>query len=563
MSEILGVLFAILVATLVIPKFADFQRTSNDNTRAAITAQQQKQIYTAGSTYIQQNAVVLQAAASPTVPATITVAMLQVPGIDLLPPSFAAVNPYGQTWQIQVLEPTANNLQALVYATGGTPIQDKQAGKIAAIVGASGGLIPLNDSGIYAGGAANAFGTSSGWTIPTANYTAITGGTPAALLSFNNGQLVSNYLYRNAVPGQPQLNKMGTSLDMAGNNLNNAGQVNTGVLTTTGNANVGGTLGIAGNATVGGALGVVGNMTAGGVTTTGLTNTGKLQVNDVVIETAPCSPNGLVAKDSTGFLLSCQLGLWKRAVKAPNSYRYMFTSSQTWTVPVGVASAFVTMAGGGGSGYGWRVSQSYNTGPSGGYVFSQPVNLIPGETLQVTVGKGGISYQPYATTEVVAGTPYFVYTNPAGDNGLAGYPGESSLLVSPSMGTLMRCDGGSGASSGRIDNFSGSIVAGNMGGGNNASGYGATFSPHRVAAGPYATMDGAGACGPSSYGIGNYGSLSYNVTSGVYPGGKTPFGYGSGGDVQVWGCYVSQTYIGLCVFPVPARDGVVFIDVLY
>ena len=611
MSEILGVLFAILVGTLVIPKFADFQRTSNDNTRAAITAQQQKQLYTASTTYIQQNAVAVQGVATPTVPATITVAMLQAAGVDLLPASFSAVNPYGQTWQIQVLEPTANNLQALVFATGGTAIQDKQAGKIAAIVGASGGLIPLNDSGIYAGGAANAVGTASGWTIPTANYTTITGGTPAALLTFNNGQMTSNYLYRNAVPGQPQLNTMNTPLLMGAGTV----QVTSGACTA---ADLGKLARDAGGKvlmcdgvawkTQGSAFWqdpvatyaalpacsganaaqtrIVSTPTLGagpraytcsGATWTALTlddngnmsipgtvTAGKLQVNDVVVETAACAPNGLVAKDSTGFLLSCQTGSWKKAVKAPNAYRYMFTSSQAWTVPIGVASAFVTMAGGGGSGYGWRVISSYTTGHSGGYVFSQPINLIPGEVLQITVGRGGVSFPTIQSSTPIPGYPaYRVYTNPPGDDGLSGYPGESSILTSPSLGTLLRCDGGSGASAGRIDGYGGGKVAGNYDGATNYSGTSPIIAPNRVAAGPYANSGWAGACGPASYGVGNGGTNSYNVISGYYSGGATPFGYGSGGGVGITGCYVTTTFIGTCINPYPGRDGVVFIDVLY
>lgn len=221
MSEVMGVLFAILVGIMVIPKFADYQTASNNNTRAAVTAQQQKQLIAAATTYVQQNSGAVQAIATPTTPAVITVAMMQAAGVDLLPASFSATNPYGQTWQVEVLEPTAGNLQALVMSTGGTTLTDAQSTKIAAIVGAAGGFIPQNDSGIYPSAAANAYGSFAGWTIPTTNYTGVTGGHLAALLTFNNGQLVSNYLYRNAVPGQPQLNTMNTALNMGGNSITN------------------------------------------------------------------------------------------------------------------------------------------------------------------------------------------------------------------------------------------------------------------------------------------------------------------------------------------------------
>lgn len=226
MSEILGVLFAVFVGIIMIPNLMGFAQSSNDNIRNAVTAQQQKELLAAATIYNKQNALVLQSLATPTTPVTITVAMLQAPDVKLLPASFSAVNPYSQTWQVQVMQPSPAVLQALVMSTGGQAIPDKHAAKIAAIVGASGGFIPKNDSGTYPGGSANAYGAFSGWQVSTANYTSVSGGHPAALLTVSNGQVVSNYLYRNAVPGQPQLNQMNTALGMAGNDINSAGTVN-------------------------------------------------------------------------------------------------------------------------------------------------------------------------------------------------------------------------------------------------------------------------------------------------------------------------------------------------
>lgn len=242
----------------------------------------------------------------------------------------------------------------------------------------------------------------------------------------------------------------------------------------------------------------------------------------------------------------------------------MFISTQSWTVPAGVSSAFVTMAAGGGSGLGWRVSSTYITGASGGYVFSQPVNFIAGEVIQVVVGQGGQAFAPYDTGIPVASNPrYHVQANPPGDDGLGGYPGTASKLVSPSRGTLLECDGGSGATSGGIDNYSGSLVAGNVSGATIGSGLPNYSAPNRMAAGPYASAGGPGACGPANYGVGNVGTTSWNMSSGNHTGGSTPFGYGSGGDVGVFSCYVNTTDMGTCISPSPGRSGVVFIDVLY
>ena len=455
--------------------------------------------------------------------------MLQA--VNLLDGSFSATNAFGQTWQTQVLQPSAGNLQAVVMSYGGTAMSDKIASKIAGLVGAQGGFIPKNDSGIYAAG--TAYGSFGGWIASTANYGSISGGHLAALLAFNNGQLTSNYLYRNAVPGQPQLNRMGTALDMGGNNLNNAGTVTT-----------------------------AGRITAGEY----------IQFQGVATVDTACPPgssSGLTGKDSTGLLLSCQSGVWKRAVKAPNMYRYVFTTSQSWTVPAGVTSAFVTMAGGGGSALGWRFGSQYQTGHSGGFVFSAPVNLVAGETLSVVVGAGGMGFSPVNTGVPVTAYPqYSVWAPPAGDDGLGGYPGGASKLISPSAGVLLECDGGSGATTYVVDSLSGSVWIPGPQTGAYAYGIGTIPTPNRVASGPYTRANGPGACGTSNYGLGNTGASFYagattSLPSGNTPGALTPFGYGSGGGINVTGCYVSTTQIGVCVSNAYGRDGVVMIDVLY
>lgn len=504
MSEVLGVLFAIIVGLTFIPKLSTVSQAASDNTRAASTAQQQLKLIDVGSDYIKKYSTNLQSVATSTSPAIITVPMLQA--VNLLDGSFNAINPYGQTWQIAVLQPSPGNLQALVMSYGGTAMSDMTASKIAGLVGQPGGIIPKNDSGIYPGGAGTAYGSWGGWNQSTANYPSISGGHLAALLNFNNGQLGSNYLYRNAVPGQQQLNTMNTPVIYGP-----------------------------------GAIGTLNQ---------------------------PCSPVGSFGRDTMGASLSCQgtdpNGKWQKASTSPNMYRYVFTASTSWTVPTGVKSAFVTMAGGGSSGAGWRVVSSYISGNSGGYVFSQPVNLVAGETMQVVVGQGGVGYGPVDSGVVDTSTGYDIYVAPSGDDGLGGYPGTATQLISPSMGTLLECDGGSGPWFGGMDWYdSNSPVASNLPGGRQGSGRPNYATPNRAASGPYATANGPGACGPNGYGIGNSGTWSYTMSSGSYPGGNTPFGYGSGAPVGVFGCRVAQGTQGTCVWGGTGRNGVVMIDVLY
>jgi len=312
------------------------------------------------------------------------------------------------------------------------------------------------------------------------------------------------------------------------------------------------------------------NIKNAGAVNTDSTVTGTLEVTGLAVEGAPCSKLGLIASNNSGKLLACNGSTWGKATDMPNAYRYLFTATTAWTVPKGVKSALVTMAGGGGSGAGWRISNSYYTGHSGGYIFSQPINLVEGETLQVIVGKGAPAYTAVNSGTLASpGYPYYIYVPPSGDDGLGGYPGAASMLISPSAGKLMECDGGSGVSYFGVNSYDGFPVPGGSGGAVVGGSLPPYPAPNRLAAGPYATMDGPGACGASNYGIGNRGTASYatsgsaSVPSGSFGGGKTPFGYGSGGDVNISGCYVASTTIGVCVSPAPGRDGVVMIDVLY
>lgn len=359
MGPMLGVMFAALIGLMAVPTFTGYLKSNQDNITAAAVAEHQTEFNAAVEAYVKQNSVALQSVADATTPATITVAMLQAPGVDLLPAGFNPVNIFGQTWQAQVLEPTVGNLQVLTYSVGGEALPDAKASKIASLVKPSGGIIPRNDSGLYAGGSAVAQGAYGKWTVSTANYGSITGGHLASLITLNSGQLGSNYLYRNAVPGQPQLNQMNTPLIMSAVQTSGTACTTTGAIAQDGNGTLlscqSGTWQQQGSAywkdpvntfatlptcntssawqtrivrtpTVGTepraytctgtawiALAVNDN---GNLTVNGTATVGKLQINDVVVENSACSPNGLVARDSVGLILSCQSGIWKMAGKS-------------------------------------------------------------------------------------------------------------------------------------------------------------------------------------------------------------------------------------------------------
>lgn len=177
---------------------------------------------------------------------TVTPATLIADGY--LPDGFSDESPYGQNYRVLIrqVSPTVNDI--IVVTTGGQDIDDGSLGRIATLAGAQGGFI--------ADGSTTITGTFGGWTSTTAIW-AVTGTTPqeghlAATLGFDTRALAADYLYRGAIPGQPEANTMRTDLDMGTtNDINNADDVNSRAVTTTENVTAGTTVAAADEVTAG------------------------------------------------------------------------------------------------------------------------------------------------------------------------------------------------------------------------------------------------------------------------------------------------------------------------
>ncbi|QHD04545.1 shufflon system plasmid conjugative transfer pilus tip adhesin PilV [Pseudomonas sp. R76] len=340
------VVLILVVAALGIGSQAMFDHA--DNMAGQSAADHQKIISDAASAYIKDNYAAVLNVATPTEPANITVGMLKNTGY--LPPSVTDINNFGQSYSVLAIKPTANKLQTLVITTGGETIPETSIRRISKQVGARGGYISNIDTSVVEG-------TYGGWNVSLAPYGTSPGeGHLATALFFDDGALTDDYLYRNAVPGHPEVNEMNTSIDMKGNNLNNAANVNaTNVNATTVNASnaavtgtvKAGTTDTTGETYTGGwfktrgdtgwynekwnggwymtdpswvrSYGDKGVYTGGAIAggtlqSNGRTTVGEyLQLNGVATEGAACSPNGLVGRTAAGLTLSCQSGAWKGA----------------------------------------------------------------------------------------------------------------------------------------------------------------------------------------------------------------------------------------------------------
>ncbi len=361
---VIEVVVVLIVSTLASVVAATYYGRYIDRQANLAAADQMVIVSGAATQYIKDNYSAVAAAAGPASPAVITVGMLRNTGY--LPTGFADKNAYGQDYRVLALRPTPNKLQTLVVTFNGDAIKELHMIDIAKRIGAQGGYVSTLDPGV-------ASGSFGGWSTALSQY----GGSPggghlASALFFQDGALVNDYLYRNAVPGHPELNEMNTAINMKGNDLNNAGTVNAGTVsagtvnTTSLNAQtanvvtdavVGGTVTaqnatVRGNADVGndtytggwfrsrgdGGLyfekhgggwymsdpqwlrslsdkGILtgGEMRAGKLTSDGRTQVGEyLQLDGIAQEDGVCAPNGLVGRSQQGIILSCKDARWKK-----------------------------------------------------------------------------------------------------------------------------------------------------------------------------------------------------------------------------------------------------------
>lgn len=368
-------LFALIAFAVMITIGTSLLANRMDSQNYLIAAQQQQTVADAASKYLQDNFAAVSAIATATVPAQITPAMLR--STNYLPTGFADTNAFGQTFVVLARKPATNQLESIVLTTGGQAIDEIGTREIAENLGGTGGFIPTTNTGIVQG-------IRGGWQISLSNYSTNPGvGHTASALFLQDGTLANDYLYRNAIPGKPELNQMNTALNMGANNINNAANITaTGTITAgadvdaSGNVNAtsvnasanvtGVTARMSGETYTGGwfrtqgdtgwysekwgggwymsdsswirAYGNKGVYTAGAlrgntVTSEARTEVGEyLQLDGTATEGASCSPDGLVSRNSVG-LLTCVSGTWKASSGFTGSYysQQIYTSMMSGT----------------------------------------------------------------------------------------------------------------------------------------------------------------------------------------------------------------------------------------
>lgn len=210
-----------------------------NQTRALAAATKLEQVHQAAADFVRANQVTLLNATNDGSVARIFAGRETATGADpgsnvaglgslqaggFLPSAYIDRNNFGHRHAVLVRQPSPGRLEFVVTQVGGRAIKDVELGRIAQRLGAAGGAILERPT---PGVAANTIvGTGGGWRAAASSWT---GGsvtpsvgramTYSGLSAANTG--LEDYLYRGAVPGNADANRMRTAIDMGGNGLTN------------------------------------------------------------------------------------------------------------------------------------------------------------------------------------------------------------------------------------------------------------------------------------------------------------------------------------------------------
>ncbi|ECS6854561.1 shufflon system plasmid conjugative transfer pilus tip adhesin PilV [Salmonella enterica subsp. enterica serovar Monschaui] len=324
----IGVLFLIL-GVIVIP----MNNWLSNQAKAIVAATQAKRVQKAVQLYIKDNHSMIASTATASTPYIFGVSQLISAGY--LPTGFSTTNGFGATYQTRVFKPTADKLQSMTYLAGGARLSKSQARKVAIGIGAEGGIIDGN----------TAKGALGSWSVALSSFGGYNPGDGSVVIAgfYDHGISINDYLYRKFVPGHPELNTMSTSLNMGNNNITNAATTTTTTLNATdvnarttrteGETYTGGWFRTTGDTgwyseKHGGGIYMTdnswvrvyndknfstgGQIKGGTVRADGRLYAGEaLQLEKVYTAGSGCSPNGLIGRDASGGILSCQSGVWK------------------------------------------------------------------------------------------------------------------------------------------------------------------------------------------------------------------------------------------------------------
>ena len=218
---------SVLVMLMSIPIFYSLWAFTKSGEEQAVAAGQLKTVAEGFESYVLDNHTNLIATATATTATGITFATMKAAGH--VRAGVSDTNIWGQGYVAYVLEPKAGTLEIIILTTGGSrtdvDFRNQVVPGTAVKIGSKGGYVP---SGLLTGQAtATMQGSYNGW---QKSFTGTNIPNPGAghLVHYSNTDDVAagqDFLYRKAVPGNPQLNTMETDLNMGSKNIDGAGNI--------------------------------------------------------------------------------------------------------------------------------------------------------------------------------------------------------------------------------------------------------------------------------------------------------------------------------------------------
>ncbi|EHZ3538181.1 shufflon system plasmid conjugative transfer pilus tip adhesin PilV [Salmonella enterica] len=361
-AQLLSLVLVLTIAMMAAPRGIEMIARQQSERVWDVTASQFNTVQMAARQYISDNIDTLATQVKPGHPVYVSVNTLKTTGH--LPAGFGA-NDHNQSYFIAVVSnpKMTSQLQAFVMTTGGQPWDFGALRHISSNISGLGGYVWPDNQAVGAGG---------GWKMKLSDYG----------LSSKQGSLVTfipsdqlgtsgqgnDRLYRYAVNGHPDFNRMHTAIDMDGNNLSNAGDItgkqaiiSGGIsgqsatingeikgqqATITGDIkSTGGWITTQGNKgwlneTYGGgfymsdsswmrSLNNKGIYTAGEIRGGQLRSDGNVSVGGVLelerisVANTYCPKDGSVSRTATGAPLSCQSGIWRLPGPEDGVYAYL------------------------------------------------------------------------------------------------------------------------------------------------------------------------------------------------------------------------------------------------
>ena len=307
---------AVIVVTLLIP----LALWAAEEYRMNVAAGQAMTVQKAVNRYIADQQATIAAGSSASKGYTLTVPMLISAGY--LPAGYSPTNAYTATYRTLIFQPATNKFHTMTFLTGGSTLSLSEARKLANHIGAEGGYI---ENGV-------AKGALESWQENLSAFGGYNPGNGSVVIAgfYSNGALVNDYLYRHSVAGHPELNTMGTTLNMGSNDISSAktigtqtlsasADVNTARLTATQSIQSNGTINANGSITSRSNIAATGNVTASGSMSANANITsgkdiivgGVAKLKQINTAGTICDTWGAVSRDSVGAVLSCQSGVWK------------------------------------------------------------------------------------------------------------------------------------------------------------------------------------------------------------------------------------------------------------